>query len=93
MYAIRSYYAHRFRLLEAPAGAVLVTESWISPGLFLLLPGKAAVSRGEGSQKTVLGQLDSGAIFGEASLLSSLPASTSVVCETKCFVLVRNNFV
>ena len=26
----------RFRLLEAPAGAVLVTENWISPGLFLL---------------------------------------------------------
>jgi len=83
--------ANRFRLLEAPAGAVLVTENWISPGLFLLLTGRAAVSRGDGSHKTVLGMLESGAIFGEASLLSSLPASTSVVCATKCFVLVLSN--
>ncbi|MBK7580458.1 MAG: cyclic nucleotide-binding domain-containing protein [Myxococcales bacterium] len=81
----------RFRLLEVPRGAVLVTEAWISPGLFLLLTGKAAVVRGSGSDRRKLGTLTSGAIFGEASLLSSWPAPTSVECETKCFVLVLGN--
>jgi CRP-like cAMP-binding protein len=81
----------RFRLLEAPAGAVLVTENWISPGLFLLLTGRASVIRGDREQRKLLGTLNSGAIFGEASLLSNWPAPTSVHCDTKCLVLVLDN--
>ena len=83
--------AGRFRLLEVPAGAVLVTENWISPGLFLLLTGRASVIRGSGEQRKLLGTLTSGAIFGEASLLSNWPAPTSVQCDTKCLVLVLDN--
>lgn len=84
----REEVASKFRFLEAPAGAELLTATWISPGLFVILTGRAAVYLGDGDQKKELGTLESGAIFGEASLLTNLPASTSVVCQTKCFVLV-----
>jgi CRP-like cAMP-binding protein len=82
--AERAELVGRFRFLEALPEAVLVREGEKGQGLFVLLSGRAEVLRGRDS----IGQLESGDVFGELSLLSQEPAMATVRVTRKAFVLL-----
>jgi CRP/FNR family cyclic AMP-dependent transcriptional regulator len=70
--------------LEVPKGKVLVEEGRIGLEFFLIVDGKAAVTR-NGKKVATLGP---GGYFGELALLDRRPRSASVVSETDMDVLV-----
>lgn len=70
--------------VQVPAGKVLVEEGRIGLEFFLIVSGKAAVTR-RGRKVAALGPGD---YFGELALLDRRPRSASVVSETDMDVLV-----
>ena len=70
--------------VEVPKGKVLVEEGRIGTEFFLIVDGKAAVTR-DGRKVASLGP---GRYFGELALLDRRPRSASVVSETDMDVLV-----
>jgi CRP-like cAMP-binding protein/tetratricopeptide (TPR) repeat protein len=84
----RQLLASRFRFLEAEAGAELVRQGQVAPGIYLLLAGQAEVVRKGGSGQPVpLATLGVGDLFGEISLLAGSAALASVLLTRKSFVL------
>lgn len=80
----------RFRFLEVEPGAVLIEEGKKANGLLIMLAGRAEVTRvlGGGAQKRAsLGELKSGDIAGEISLLTNLPAIGTVRALEKSLVI------
>jgi cAMP-dependent protein kinase regulator len=75
--------AARFQFLEVDEGLCVVEQGQKSPGLFVLLSGEAeALADG-----VSMARLESGAVFGEMSLLSGKTATASVVARSKDFLL------
>ncbi|MBV8464300.1 MAG: cyclic nucleotide-binding domain-containing protein [Acidimicrobiales bacterium] len=70
--------------VQVPKGKVLVEEGRIGTEFFLIVDGKAAVTR-DGRKVASLGP---GRYFGELALLDRRPRSASVVSETDMDVLV-----
>ena len=72
--------------LTVPAGKILVEEGHIGQEFFIIVDGKAAVTRNGKKVAT----LDGGSHFGELALLDRRPRSASVVSETDMNVLVMS---
>ena len=70
--------------VEVPAGKVLVEEGRIGLEFFLIVSGKATVSR-NGKKVATLGP---GGYFGEPALLDRRPRAATVVSDTDMDVLV-----
>ena len=78
----------RFVLTDLKAGAVLIEQGRKSPGLWVLIDGTVEVRRSNGSASTVIAKLEPGAMFGEVSVMTRLPAVATVVAPAKCLVLL-----
>ena len=70
--------------LTIKAGTEMTTEGRIGYEFYVIIDGKAAVTRG-GKQVAVLGPGDS---FGELSLLDRVPRNATVVAETDVDALI-----
>jgi CRP-like cAMP-binding protein len=72
--------------VKVPAGKLLVQEGRIGQEFFIIVEGRAAVTR-NGKKVATLGE---GSHFGELALLDRRPRSASVVSETDMDVLVMS---
>jgi len=72
--------------VSVPAGKILVQEGHIGQEFFVIVSGRAAVTR-NGRKVATLGPGDH---FGELALLDRRPRSASVVSETELDVLVMS---
>ncbi|MGA2836959.1 MAG: cyclic nucleotide-binding domain-containing protein [Acidimicrobiales bacterium] len=72
--------------VSVPAGKILVEEGHIGQEFFIIVDGRAVVSR-NGKRVATLGPGDH---FGELALLDRRPRSASVVSETDLDVLVMS---
>ena len=72
--------------VSVPAGKVLVEEGRIGQEFFIIVDGRAAVTRNGRKVAT----LEGGSHFGELALLDRRPRSASVVSETDMDVLVMS---
>jgi CRP-like cAMP-binding protein len=72
--------------LSVPAGKILVEEGRIGQEFFIIVDGRAAVTRNGRKVAT----LEGGSHFGELALLDRRPRSASVVSETDMDVLVMS---
>ncbi|MGD0881497.1 MAG: cyclic nucleotide-binding domain-containing protein [Acidimicrobiales bacterium] len=72
--------------VSVPAGKILVQEGHIGQEFFVIVSGRAAVTR-NGKKVATLGPGDH---FGELALLDRRPRSASVVSETDLDVLVMS---
>ena len=79
----RQSLAARFRLLEAEPGAEIVTQGMKTPGLYILLAGRASVHL----EDRVIAELGPGDLFGEISLLTHGPAVASIRAGGRCHLL------
>jgi CRP-like cAMP-binding protein len=79
--------AKHFRFLEVRSGARMIEQGRTAENLFVLLAGSAQVIQMGTDSDKVLAELESGAIFGEMSLLKQAPAVAEVVASSKCWVL------
>jgi CRP-like cAMP-binding protein len=83
----RRVFAERFEFLQVDGDSLLVEQGSPSPGLYVLLCGKATVVRRENDRDHVLALLHAGDVFGEMSLLTGEPAMADVRSEAKGFAL------
>ena len=77
----------KFKSREVPANEKLLEEGAAGDGLYLLLSGKAEVSKKAGGKRTVLAHLKEGDVFGERSLLTNQPVNASIRTLRKSIVL------
>lgn len=75
---VRRGLVERFSAVEAGPGEILVTEGQPSDGLYVVLTGEVAVTRGEGFEEKTLARLHESDVFGEMSLLERGPATATV---------------
>lgn len=80
-----------------PGGEVVVTQGAPSPGLFLIVAGKAEVLQqgGDGGEWTRLAELGPADVFGEMSLVLEGPATATVriVYDSALLLLPRERFL
>jgi serine/threonine-protein kinase len=74
---------HASNIIKVRRGSVVVTEGEINDTFYIILSGKAAVSKG----KTILASLTRGECFGEMSYLSGQIRAATVVAETDCILM------
>ncbi len=77
----------RFRFLEARTNEPIVVEGERSRGLYVILVGGAVAVRRGPSGEQVLGELRSGDVFGEMSLLNHEEAVATVRTSSKVWLL------
>jgi CRP-like cAMP-binding protein len=77
----------KFKSREVPANEKLLEEGAPGDGLYLLLAGKAEVSKKTDGKKLVLAHLKEGDVFGERSLLTNQPVSATIRTLRKSIVL------
>lgn len=77
----------KFKSREVPANEKLLEEGSPGDGLYLLLAGKAEVSKKTDGKRVVLAHLKEGDVFGERSLLTNQPVSASIRTLRKSIVL------
>jgi CRP-like cAMP-binding protein len=82
--ADRVFLAGRFRFLEVEAGAVLVDQGKLAPGMFIILCGLVEAQQ---DGKTVV-QLGPGRTFGDSSLLGHQAAPATMQALKKSFLLM-----
>jgi CRP-like cAMP-binding protein len=82
--ADRAFLAGRFRFLEVEAGAVLVDQGKLAPGMFIILCGEVEALQGQ--QRLAL--LGPERTFGESSLLGHRPSRATLRALKKCFLLL-----
>ncbi len=80
----RSAVIARFRFVEAQPGLRVLEQGRPPTGLFVLLAGRAAVSR----DGAAVAELGAGDVFGEISLLERGNATATVVMERRSFLLL-----
>lgn len=83
----RRVFAERFEFLQVDRDSLLVEQGTPSPGLYVLLCGRATVLRREEDDDHVLSVLKAGDIFGEGSLVTGEPEIADVRSEGKTFAL------
>ena len=76
--------ARHFQIAELPAGVELIAEGEAGDAFFLIIEGKAVVSR----DSVELNRAGPGAYFGELAILDGEPRSATVVAETDVKVAV-----
>jgi CRP-like cAMP-binding protein len=69
---------------DAPPGQVLVREGASGGSLFVILSGRVVITRG-GRR---IGELEAGALLGEAAMLDGRPRTASAVVEQQARLLV-----
>ncbi len=72
---------------ELKEGEVICTEGQPSDKIFVLIAGKAEVSRQTGGEAKTLAFLGGGSIFGEISLLTGTAPTSSITAVSDCDVL------
>ncbi len=86
----------RFEEREVTLGDVLIQEDDEGNECYVIKQGKAVVTRrnGKGKQEETLAALSNGALFGEDSLISSLPRSATITMSSNGIVMVlsKNDF-
>jgi len=74
---------HASTIIKVRKGRVMVAEGDIDDTFYIILSGKAAVSKG----KRTLASLTRGECFGEMSYLSGQTRAATVVAETDCILM------
>ena len=74
---------HASNIIKVRRGRVVVAEGDIDDTFYIILSGKAAVSKGN----TILASLTRGECFGEMSYLSGEIRAATVVAETDCILM------
>lgn len=77
----------KFKSREVPANEKLLEEGQVGDGLYMMLAGRAEVSKKIDGQRKVLAHLKEGDVFGEISLLHESPVTASVKTLRKSIVL------
>ena len=93
--AERKSVVERFKMRQAAAGEVLVTQGKPSDGLYVVLHGAVrVVKKTSDGAEVELARLKEGDIFGEMSLLTRKPATATVTATGNTIVLKlpRENF-
>jgi CRP-like cAMP-binding protein len=84
----RKSIAERFKMRQAPAGTVLITEGTNSDGLYVVLHGQVRVNKKNDEGKEVgLALLKEGDLFGEMSLLTHKKATATVTAAVNSILL------
>lgn len=78
---------------SVPSGTVISQEGDAGDALFVIVAGKAEVTRLVDGQRKPLGRLGGGSIFGELSLITGMPptASVSTTVDTEVFEIRREH--
>ena len=76
-----------FRFVEIEAGATVIRQGELSPGLFVLLAGRMDVTMVREGGEVQLAFLGAGDLLGEMSLLTRGPAMASIRAAVKCWAL------
>ena len=73
------------------AGTVLFHEGDDGSTAYLVASGVVEISRGEGSERKVLGEISAGGLFGEMALISNMPrmATATAKEDTACVIVPR----
>ena len=74
---------HASNIIKVRKGRVVVAEGDIDDTFYIILSGKAAVSKG----KRTIASLTRGECFGEMSYLSGQTRAATVVPETDCILM------
>ena len=84
----------RFKMRQAAAGEVLITQGKNSDGLYVVLHGAVKVVKAVDEKDIELARLKEGDVFGEMSLLTRKPATATVTTLSNTIVLKlpRENF-
>jgi len=89
---------HEVKLNEAkrvyPKGTLVFCESEPGKELFIIQSGSIKITRISENKEVVLAVLTAGDIFGEMSLLESMPRAANAIANEDCSVMVisRDNF-
>lgn len=70
-----------WRVVEAPAGAVLIRQGEKCPEVFVVLQGRVVVMREESGHRNLARTVEAGGQYGKFAALHDLPCSGSVVAE------------
>lgn len=78
---------------SVPSGTVISQEGDAGDALYVIVAGKAEVTRLVDGQRKALGRLGGGSIFGELSLITGTPptASVSTTVDTEVFEIRREH--
>ena len=76
--AQRRALVQRFNAMTVPAGEAVIEEGQPSGGLYLVMSGEVAVTRGAGFEEETLARLHEGDVFGEMSVLTRQSATATV---------------
>ena len=79
--------AGRFTFLEVEKGARLIVQDKPATHLFIVLTGRMQALRETEGEPRVLGDLDTGALFGDISLVLGEPSFATICAVEKSFVL------
>ena len=77
----------RFKGHEVPEGTVFLEEGDTGRGLYVILMGKAAVTKSQDGETVHLADIGPGDIVGEMSLLNEAPVSATVCTKTPATLL------
>jgi CRP-like cAMP-binding protein len=90
----RKAVVERFKMRQAAANEVLITQGKNSDGLYVVLHGGVKVVKAVDGKEVELARLKEGDVFGEMSLLTRKPATATVTTLSPCIVLKlpRENF-
>ncbi len=77
----------RFRVCDLPANQVVIKQSEPSNGLYLVLAGHLSVWATGVDEKSLLGRLGPGDVFGEMALLKMAHASATVRADERVWLL------
>lgn len=77
----------QFKSREVPANEKIIEEGQKGDGLYMLLSGRAEVSKKLQGKRQVLAHLKEGDVFGEMSLLNNTPVSANIKSIRKSIVL------
>ncbi len=76
------------QLLEFEDGRVVFSEGDDSREMYVIQSGEVVITKGQGDRALVLGTLKRGDLFGEMSLLESLPRSATARAKGKTRLMV-----
>jgi len=77
----------RFSAHDVAPGTVMIAEGHDGRGLYLLLSGDADVTKVDGAEKVLIGNIKSGDAFGEISLLHGTKTTATVTAARQSTVL------